>query len=551
VKEHKGYTHHVAWSRDGKWLVVAGGTSGFLTLWDVTKPDPIKTSETGKPITGIAFGPDPKLVAVSGTGMGVQVWDLREAKTPLVMVVPSQNGSAVAWSPDGKTIAGGSATKTFVWDAENGKEKQVLDTACLALAFNPAGEGLAVSTGANVKVWSALGKDPKALPLPSSGGLAWSGDGAGLFAMSSLAVQWHPGTGKDAPRTIDVAADFPVQLTPGTPVRPLITGFGTSSPQLWDTSSCKLIATLEGHTGGVTTAAWSRDGKMLATGSADKTIRLWDATGKAVRTLSGHEGPVACLAWGEKALASGSSDRTVRLWHTNADLGKIVRTHKGPVAAVAWSKDGKQLASGDTQHIVLAGPPEGDKLPSLTATEAVQALAWAPSAKALAVGLDNGNVEVFAGVKLVHTLDRNGSPPNVTSLMWSPDGNALLAGRANHTAQVWPSNGGKALFDLACMAPVLHVGWSPGGHSMVISASDRSARVFDLSTGHLRGTVVVDRKQLAVVSGTGNYRVADEATCELVYVVQTAKGQETLTPKDAREKFKFRNAPASVSLMDK
>ena len=46
-KGHKGYTHHVAWSRDGKMLVVAGGISGFMTLWDVTKPEPVKTSETG------------------------------------------------------------------------------------------------------------------------------------------------------------------------------------------------------------------------------------------------------------------------------------------------------------------------------------------------------------------------------------------------------------------------------------------------------------------------------------------------------------------------
>jgi len=54
-----------------------------------------------------------------------------------------------------------------------------------------------------------------------------------------------------------------------------------------------------------------------------------------------------------------------------------------------------------------------------------------------------------------------------------------------------------------------------------------------------------------VVSAAGNYRVADEVACELVYVVQTAKGQETLAPKEFVAKFKFRNTPAAVVLTDK
>jgi WD40 repeat protein len=553
LKGHKGYTMHVAWSRDGKFVLVAGGESGFLTLWDVTKPEPVKTSETGKPITGVSWGVDPKLVAVSGTGMGVQVWDVREGKTPLVMVVPTQNGSAVAWSPDGKWIAGGSATKTTVWDAENGKEKHVLDAPAAAVAFNPTSDALAVSTGTGVKVWTAFDKEPKTVALSDARALAWAPDGSGLFGTAAVAVRWQPLDGKQPARTIDAAADFPVQLTPG---RPLVTGLGTVAPQLWDVSTGKLVATLEGHTGGVTAVAWSKDGKTLATASADKTGRLWDSTGKPVRTLSGHDAAVSCVAWADsKTLATGSSDKTVRVWHTGSDIGKIARTHKGAVTAVAWSKDGKLIASGDTQHTVIVGAPDADKdkAQSITASAAVQSLAWAGNGKSLAVGIETGNVEVFApaGGKAGQTYERNGSPPAVSALAWSPDGNALLAGRGNHTAQVWPANGTKVLFDLQCMAPVTHVGWSPAGNSMVISESDRAVRVFDLANGQLRSSVVADGKQVAVISAAGHYRVADEATCELVYVVQTAKGQETLTPKDFVAKYKFRNNPAAVVLMDR
>ena len=316
----------------------------------------------------------------------------------------------------------------------------------------------------------------------------------------------------------------------------------------------KLVGKLEGHTGGVTAAAWSKDNKTLATASSDKTVRLWDATGKPIRMLKGHEGSVLCVAWADsKTLASGSSDKTVRVWQATADTAKGSRTHKGAVNAVAWSKDGKSLASGDQEHTVLVGPGDTDKLQSIAASFPVAALAWTPNGKMLAVGLATGNVEVFAptGGKALQTYERGGSPPQVSALAWSPDSNTLLAGRGNHTAQVWPANSTTATFDLQCMAPVTHVEWSPAGRSMILSESDRSVRVFDLANGHLRSTIVADSKQLATVSAAGHYRVADEATCELIYVVQTAKGQETLTPKEFVAKYKFRNNPAAVVVMDK
>jgi WD40 repeat protein len=224
------------------------------------------------------------------------------------------------------------------------------------------------------------------------------------------------------------------------------------------------------------------------------------------------------------------------------------------VTALAWAKSGKQFASGDNQHQVNVWNADNDKpTQMISLSYPVQSLAWSANGKSLAVGLSQGEVQVFApvGGKLLQSFERGGSPPNVTSLAWSADNTTLLAGRGNHTTQVWQMGAVNPVFDLPGMAPITQVNWSTGGKAIVTSEADRQVRIFDLASGQLRASLVSDGKQLAAVSSAGHFRVADEATCELVYVVQHAKGQDTLTIKDFAAKYKFKNNPAAVTLMDK
>ncbi|WP_246162571.1 WD40 repeat domain-containing protein [Brasilonema sennae] len=102
----------------------------------------------------------------------------------------------------------------------------------------------------------------------------------------------------------------------------LATASGDKTVKLWDTATLKEIKTLSGHTDAVVGTSFSPDGKMLATASYDNTVKLWDtATLKEIKTLSGHTDAVVGTSFSPdgKILATASFDKTVRLWRLDYD----------------------------------------------------------------------------------------------------------------------------------------------------------------------------------------------------------------------------------------
>ena len=210
--------------------------------------------------------------------------------------------------------------------------------------------------------------------------------------------------------------------------------------------------TLTGHKGSVLAVAFSPDGQLLASGSRDRKVRLWDpASGAHLRTLSGHKFQkynvhVVAFSPDGQLLASASIAGTVRLWDPAS--GAHLRTltgHTESVDAVAFSPDGRLLASGSWDTTVrLWDPASGAHLRTLTGhKDYVNAVAFSPDGRLLASGSSFGKVRLWDPASGAHLRTLTGHKDSVNAVAFSPDGRLLASasgspvGHADETVRLW------------------------------------------------------------------------------------------------------------------
>ena len=281
-------------------------------------------------VKDLEFSPDGTVLAVA-TPIGIWLYDTSSYETIELLTGDKYGISSISFSPDGKTLAGGGADKIiYLWNFRTGKRKQSFianNGNIFNVSFSYNGKTLASASIYETNLWDTT---------------------------SGIHQKTYNGY-TDMRSTLWLNNDEMIHASANEKM-----------VLLSDLMTRKVKMGLGGHKKIVKSISFSPDGKTMASGSYDKTIRLWNLPkGLYKKTLKGHKKSINSMDFSAdgKLLASASRDDTARVW--DVETGKLKRTfkeHTADVQHVALSPDGKTLASWGLDHILYIWDVETGKL---------------------------------------------------------------------------------------------------------------------------------------------------------------------------------------------
>ncbi|MFI5176035.1 MAG: protein kinase [Terriglobia bacterium] len=359
---HEAAARFAVFSPDGRFLVSCGEDSRII-VWDFMRRLRL-TTLTGHSgwVTSMAFSPDGRWLATGGADKTVIVWDSARFLKAAMLQGHTAPVQGIAFSPDGRWLAS-SGEQTIVWSVGSWQKirELPLGQSYGTLIFSPDSRQLMQPAGTLFDVLTGQLQADALGPKGAGNWVALSPDAGHLVTVTSrgeVAFFDLSHTGDLSHRKLvaiqDVFDDHGRAAAYSPDGKWVATG--AEDIVLWDATTHAKLARLE-HTAIVWSLAFSPDGRWLVSTHGDGAILLWDvAERERVANLNEHSAAVRAVAFSPdgKRIASASDDRSVIIWNTQGRKKVAVLVgHTSRVTGVAFSPDGKWVASSDQDGAVI------------------------------------------------------------------------------------------------------------------------------------------------------------------------------------------------------
>jgi WD40 repeat protein len=509
--EATGYTAALAVSPDGR-LIVTGSDGNEARVWNGTTGELVSSLPGHEgPLTAARFSSNGRWLATGDDRGRGCLWKFDSERRAWSRVSwldgHSRAITAISFAEGDSVVVTASGDNTVgQWDVATGQEirDRVLKHPDWVSELDVSNDGTQVLTSCDdgkVRLWSLsdarlLSTIEPSLDVPSHKKVVYTGvdlapDGRRALITCSATGQvflWDVTENQSLSdgAWLDFAGQGLVWGARFTPSGDDVLTIGGNDARLWDGDSRDLMLRFSPH-GAVADVDVSPDGRLLVTGSWDRSAKIWDVTsGAALRKLDNvHDGYVNSVQFSPDGglVLTASDDGTARLWDvaSGKSVEPVFRGHDGRIRQARFSSDGAQvLTCGNDKTARIWDAISGQEMRSLIGHEwAVLCGAFSSDGKRVITGGEDNTAIIWDSTTGETLLKLAGHTDRVTAVAFSPDGTRALTGSQDSLLKVWDAHTGKEILTLSGhQEEITSVGFSPDGRSVVSSSRDGTALVW-------------------------------------------------------------------------